>query len=430
MHKTYLKDILRHSLEGISRITSGRAFIAHIDGLRFLAIMSVVYGHICSAFLVSIAVPHGLLGMLDAGPKNIFFANLGSCGKYGVRLFFLLSGFLLSSPFAKARLAPGTQAPDLGAYFLRRIARIEPPFIISLLLIYLLVFFADGNFLPGNLLASAFYSHLLVFQKPSIINDVFWSLEVEVQFYILAPLLATVFAFKGAWVRRGVILAVILLWGYLLPFLQASTPQSLLWYLHYFAGGFLLADLYVCGLAEVCSGRKGYVWDIAGLAAFVLLLLAILSGRSDLYCPAAMFLFALAVFKGPILNKLFSFQPLVVIGGMCYTIYLYHKPMIAAVIAGLQAVGINLVVLPFSLPWFFHAFLILSGVLAACAVLFVCFERPFMRNRWYRDIRTMLPLPKQYLLWVPLSFLSLALIGGFAWPLRVVRQLKILLLPF
>lgn len=411
-------------LGSVSRITSGRAFIAHVDGLRFLAIMSVIYSHVCSTFLTSFGLPHALRGTLEWSLPNSIFASLVFCGRYGVHLFFLLSGFLLSSPFAKARLMPGTQMPSLQAYYLRRVARIEPPFIISLFLIYLLKFFAVGDFQPGHLLASAFYSHLVVFKEPSLINDVLWSLEIEVQFYILAPLLASIFAFKRAWLRRGIITLFILLWGYAVPFLQTTTPQSLLWYLHYFAGGFLLADLHVCGLADTTTSPKGYLWDISGIMAFLFCLDAILSGTSDFYCPAALFLLTLAVFKGPLLNKIFSFQPIVIIGGMCYTIYLYHNQMFSMVVAAMQAVGLNLSGVPFSTIWFIHVSIAVCLMLLACTVLFICFERPFMHTRWYKDMRKMLPSFKQSLLWVPLIFISLSLVGGFDWPIKALQQVR------
>ena len=49
----------------------------------------------------------------------------------GVELFFIISGFILGLPFAKQYLAGGKQV-RLGAYFLRRLTRLEPPYILIL----------------------------------------------------------------------------------------------------------------------------------------------------------------------------------------------------------------------------------------------------------------------------------------------------------
>jgi peptidoglycan/LPS O-acetylase OafA/YrhL len=52
-----------------------------------------------------------------------------------------------------------------------------------------------------HLAASVGYMHYLIFQAPSAINSVAWSLEIEVQFYILAPLLSMVFAIRNGDLR-------------------------------------------------------------------------------------------------------------------------------------------------------------------------------------------------------------------------------------
>src|SRR2546430_17291034 len=74
------------------RITTHNNFIPQIDGLRFVAIASVVLFHIYSALETRSAIP-------VPSPENLDLA------KRGVELFFALSGFFLGVQLASARLS-------------------------------------------------------------------------------------------------------------------------------------------------------------------------------------------------------------------------------------------------------------------------------------------------------------------------------------
>jgi hypothetical protein len=80
------------------RITTQKRFIPQIDGLRFVAIASVVFFHIYSALEGRGAIPPPI-------PLNLDLA------KRGVELFFAISGFILGVPFASHFLlkAPESQ---------------------------------------------------------------------------------------------------------------------------------------------------------------------------------------------------------------------------------------------------------------------------------------------------------------------------------
>jgi peptidoglycan/LPS O-acetylase OafA/YrhL len=102
-------------LNHLSRITTaGRVFIPQIDGLRFIAIMAVVAYHvraICSYHFQ--ASPMGQT--IEGDPVNDIF----SVGNNGVRLFFAISGFILSLPFARQYLCAGKPV-GLRGYYIRR----------------------------------------------------------------------------------------------------------------------------------------------------------------------------------------------------------------------------------------------------------------------------------------------------------------------
>lgn len=130
-------------------------------------------------------------------------------GSFGVSVFFMLSGFLLSRPFWLA-LDRGEPMPSLRVYALRRAARILPGFWLALV-VSLLVGLALGSsswsaeqairFLAGFLLVSDWHWVTLF---PVDNNGPLWSIGFEVTSYVLLPMcLSLLFALnlKG-WAAR------------------------------------------------------------------------------------------------------------------------------------------------------------------------------------------------------------------------------------
>lgn len=103
-------------------------------------------------------------------------------GFTGVDLFFVLSGFVFAPTVMAGR------APSLGAYAVRRFARIYPAYLAALALYALLAWHAGKPllYLPEHLLMAHMQSREMTFYY----NPVFWSLPSEVAFYALVPLLA------------------------------------------------------------------------------------------------------------------------------------------------------------------------------------------------------------------------------------------------
>ena len=108
-------------LNRFRRITSSGLYIPEIDGLRFLAISWIFLFHF-NDYLAT--ARH----FNEASLLQTFFYN----GYRGVELFFVISGFILSLPFAKYYLANGKKI-RLKNYFLRRITRLEPPYFIIMI---------------------------------------------------------------------------------------------------------------------------------------------------------------------------------------------------------------------------------------------------------------------------------------------------------
>src|SRR5215207_5274847 len=111
------------------RVTYSTSYLPEIDGLRFLAIFSVVVimhitGYMNVKFYNDQLIAEGYWQRMVLG------------GGGGVSLFFIISGFILSLPFAKWRLTGGRPVL-LQNYYLRRLTRLEPPYVIALVIFFI-----------------------------------------------------------------------------------------------------------------------------------------------------------------------------------------------------------------------------------------------------------------------------------------------------
>lgn len=371
---TRLVDSLQNRLK---RVTSSGRFVPEIDGLRFVAIFSVVMLHISRFIVFRTTGNH---------ESDRFLALLLSKGFIGVRLFFGISGFILCLPFAEHYLeaAPGV---SYRRYLLRRVTRLEPPYIINLVLLYaalvLVKHLPSFDLLP-HLGASLCYLHNIAYVTPSSINGVAWSLEIEIQFYLCAPLLARVFLIRPTWLRRTILAGTALGLGVLCHqgVFEGMWYYTLPAHLEYFLVGFLLADVYVADWGKAPS-QGGPLWDLVALASWLLILLVV---RRPLP-PGMSFLILiayLAAFRGPLTGKLFRNRWLVTIGGMCYTIYLWHYTILSVTGGTLTRL---LPSLPYEASLLLFSLLILPVMFALSSVLFLLFEKPFMRRNWPAEAR-------------------------------------------
>jgi peptidoglycan/LPS O-acetylase OafA/YrhL len=377
-------------LDQFSRITSPqRVFIPQIDGLRFMAVLAVLGYHvraICSYHLL--AVRH----TVEGDPVN----DALSVGHYGVSLFFVISGFILALPFARQYLSNGKKI-DLRGYYLRRITRIEPPYVIHLILLglycWLVLRWQPSHphlyhnkewaaYAGTHLLASLFYMNGLIFATHPYPNIVLWSLEVEVQFYLIMPFLALLFKIANPWIRRSAIILLICVGPLVFGSIFGGGYRfvfSLLDNCSYFLVGFLLADLF---LFKKVQGPLKWAWDlIFPLSAIAFVLLRNWSGLSML-APWIIFACFFGAFRGVLTSRFLSFQVITVIGGMCYTIYLYHWLMISLLIRATIRLQTHILWLDLIVQFILMSIVIIG----LCSVLFVFLERPFMRRDWPAEV--------------------------------------------
>ena len=361
----------------LRRITTSVAYMPEIDGIRFLAIFSVIIFHIAGYIAAHSPAEHR--GTLSSSP-TIWIANHLS---FGVQAFFVLSGFVLALPFAGAYLR-GKPAPSLKRYYLRRLTRLEPPYVLALIFFFVLSMMRGrGSFgvLLPHLLSSMFYQHNLIYGRPSDIETVAWSLEVEVQFYILAPLIsALALRWSNRRLRRCGIAISILIAAAMASWLDPLSPRiyfSLIAQLPYFLAGFLLADIF--SIEEKTKPTR-IAWDAAGIAAGGLVFAGIYFESLTVYVvPFLLFAAFYGAFHGPLLKRFLSLQFVSTVGGMCYSIYLLHVWGIT--LAG-RFTGNFGATLPIASTIVLQTVLMTPIILAISGTFFVLVERPCMVPDW------------------------------------------------
>lgn len=160
-----------------------------IDFLRGLAILSVILLHI------NIRIPFDKSSIGQLFPQsviNIFFKS----GYYGVIVFFVISGFIITSSSIKRW--GSLKNIQAGSFYLTRFSRIAPCLFALLIILSILNFLAIPDFTIettslGNALFAAFTFQInLLEAKTGYLPgpwDILWSLSVEEIFYLFFPLL-------------------------------------------------------------------------------------------------------------------------------------------------------------------------------------------------------------------------------------------------
>jgi len=365
-------------LRSLSRETTSGRFIPEMDGLRFVAIAMVVLFHL-NGYLIAKATFYGHASTTQTD----WLRRAALVGLHGVELFFVISGFILALPFAAHHLS-GTPAVSLRKYYLRRLTRLEPPYFVTIFLLLALGLLAgrgSASAILPHLAASLVYLHNLIYGSQSTVLGVAWSLEIEVQFYLLVPLLTLVFAIRSLRLRRSVLI------GLTLATLAAQTmfvphhPRvalSILAYLQFFLIGFLIADLFLNNWKN--SPRRTFYWDLIALAGWPLLFFALQSKTLTHWLfPALVFTLYCAAFRGRWINRFLCNPWITAVGGMCYSIYLIHYEVISAVGRFTKTLGTHL---PNPVYLIVQFLLVGGAIVLVCGLYFMVLEKPCMRRDW------------------------------------------------
>jgi peptidoglycan/LPS O-acetylase OafA/YrhL len=371
----YIRKLILSLPHRLKRVTTGVAVIPEIDGLRFLAIAPVVLQHF-SERLQSINLP---VTKIESGMADVL-----SNGHIGVYLFFAISGFILALPFGREPDLINAKV-SLKKYYLRRLTRLEPPYLICMSALFLSLIILkrqDFSELFPHFLASIFYVHRIVYQTWSPINPPAWTLEVEVQFYLLAPFLAIGYFHLGTNWRRFWLVALLI--GKIIltntttlvdPF-QLSLPYLI----EFFLVGLLIADiLLVTWKSEV---PKHKIFDLVTIVSIGIMFSSWVWGKNlpwKLTFIIALFFTFYGALRSIHVNNFLRNKWISGLGGMCYTIYLLHLGLIEFFVLIFKDF------LPSTHYWANYLVglaIFIPLLLVVCIPFFLIIEKPCMDPSW------------------------------------------------
>lgn len=215
--------------------------------------------------------------LLPLGTASVDLTPLASAGWAGVDVFFVLSGFLLWAVFDDWAMGR-RDALRLGRFAERRALRILPPYYaqVALLAALGLVTTWVERPTPTTLALNLTLTHGLSYEYFQAVNNVWWTLSIEAQFYVALPLLA--WAVKrfgwGAVLAAG--LAMMLAWriAAFAAFRDAPVIERV-WILEQFPGRIdqFLLGMFASHLARAPGGPAARVRDALRTRAWVRLAL-------------------------------------------------------------------------------------------------------------------------------------------------------------
>jgi peptidoglycan/LPS O-acetylase OafA/YrhL len=367
----------------------GRRYVASLTGLRGIAAIFVFvfhYGYFSPGIRLDLSVP--VIGNVLQFPLGFGFS--------GVDVFFVLSGFLLSLPFAHATLTRSAHQP-LTHYYRRRLLRVFPAYYaqLAIILIFGAWFITWQPLGAGALLGHLFMFFNVGWEPVQPMVGIWWTLPVELSFYLLLPFIAS-FMRPARWMVllvAGILLSLLYrLWsadhfaaapdgavfvaashlpGSLPEFLLGASAALLVQWLDLRAvkrpPAWLLDGLFLAGATltalwfwQVVLPNGNHYWS--GHWSMVIAPLA-------LGLPLS--LMVISLYWGSRIGKLLFANPVVYfLGLISYSLYLWHFVVLqqAGLVFGEAYTGLQ------GFPKFLFS---LSLVVLVASVSYYVFERPF-----------------------------------------------------
>ena len=295
-----------------------------LDGLRALSIVLVVSFHLIT-----------LPGMPTRLPGWNLFVDVADRGQFGVDIFFVLSGFIITWLLLKEENKTG--ATDLRQFYVRRAFRILPPALLYLGVVSLLVLAHRSSTTWGEIGSAALFARNL-YGPGSFDTGHFWTLAVEEQFYLTWPFLFVLLGKRGRASLLIALLAISPIWHheYLRLFPNARLNVYEFHYEPLLMGCLLAIARNSQNIARVLSGwffRSSWI-VVAAIAIIATLLsplerhvgdrIRVLFPLVDYFCIAIVINYLVQGGRSTI-DWFLNVGPVVFIGQLSYSLYLWQQ---------------------------------------------------------------------------------------------------------
>lgn len=282
---------------------------ATIDGFRGLAALGVVLYHFYGS----------LKPALDNALPS-FITTIFSYGYLGVPIFFVISGFVISHTVGNTKIT----RKYFGNFILRRSIRLDFTYWASIFLAIILLLgknlYQNGDEpIPsmGNILIHMFYLQDITQTLP-LISVVYWTLCLEVQFYLFY-ILTLWLAQKFASITNATHYLIVLVVGcysILLDYGLLAAPYPGLFFSnwHYFLLGLLISKSY-----SSTNNTPVFIW-----LATELVFMIFQDVRPYIYAGLIFSIMLFLILKFRLQNKLLNAKAFQYFGAISYTLYLVH----------------------------------------------------------------------------------------------------------
>jgi peptidoglycan/LPS O-acetylase OafA/YrhL len=292
--------------------------LPQLDGFRGLAVLMVVVGH-----WFHYGIRKGILQGLGIVLEDL-----------GVFLFFVLSGFLITSLLLRERTDSG--GISLRKFYIRRALRLGPALLLFLAAVVMLMSVRAIIDIPRyEVVASLFYGRNFFGKSNSLAH--LWSLSLEEQFYLCWPLLFSVLPLRRSFSTIAVITGVIAIWrGVAMHFHLLESNAGVYYMRPYFRFDSILIG--ACLALAVVSNEKYFEWvrtaarNIPAVLLWVLLLtwsaMVSLSNPVYLTVQSIVIVMLLAqIIAGASASSvaLFEWPVLTYLGKISYSLYLWQQ---------------------------------------------------------------------------------------------------------
>jgi peptidoglycan/LPS O-acetylase OafA/YrhL len=377
---------LRSPCARLSSSHGAFTYMPTIDGLRGVAILLVLWYHAPFLFrdlpeFSGQQTPWAMLG---------FLGRMSLGGWIGVDLFFVISGFLITSILIRLRDGGGSSWVFWG----RRGLRILPLALLYLLILFVLAGLGDPlNMLP-HFEGWAWYAlylgniHIAVHGWQPLAVMILWSLAIEEQFYLVWPLLVRMCSTRQLlWWSGGLMVVAPLVRAFTLS--AADYPATFVFTLcrlDALAAGAIVAVLFGSRTWQEAAGLCKRLSPWASVLIGVTLLVPFspslpqtrpwffsVFGYSWLAISFAVLLGASLDARGPIRAVLIS-PLLMFLGRRCYGLYLWHVLIAGFVTAGLHSLQIGFIA---------HVLLWLGTLVIVASGSWILIEEPFLRLKQF-----------------------------------------------
>ncbi|WP_138994680.1 acyltransferase [Larkinella sp. C7] len=377
-------------------VKTDSVYFKGFNGIRFIAAFAVIIHHIEEYKSVF------FLGIDNLNDRPVIY----QLGKFGVALFFVLSGFLITYLLLAEKQKTGTV--DIAKFYIRRMLRIWPLYFLIVLLSFFV--FPTIGLLQMPIWSETTFHHfyekltLYLLVLPNLVSGLYepmplsghvWSIGVEEQFYLFWPWLVLSRHFKKTLIIIGaiglVLAGVFFYYRFILnPYhLAKEQTHPVLFFVSMFMAQFRIGCMAIGGLGAYLVFKNHPILEILHRKSvqIIMYLFLIAFIATGFRVPGINYEFYAVLFCFLLINLASNPQSVVqfenplmkFMGSISYGLYIYHPVAITLVLNLLAGRRDN--------PGLLHSFLFNLQAYALIILLtillaylsYTYFEKPFLR---------------------------------------------------